>query len=479
MNDVDFDELDKAVANALAGGKNSSKPDLIVHSPQMQPGANQPAPQQDMGSDMSTDTSDAAPAANDMPPATIGARTVPTPPKPEPENEGKPDLDHEEDLPAKLSEVAPLAPTLPTPMTMPASSSPATPRPKGKFMDIAPPGTGTKALMNSSKTKLTPLASEDFTHSSAPMSDVSPPQKPKVMPLTPDFTDSQASHDDAETPKSPFVPDVSVEKRPLGAFGVKPDEKSDEKQEESESDALARPPSKDESALGPEMSQEIIALEEDEDGFRERVRDAVDTSTPPFTPPVQEEVKTPEPPEEPEESSEVKAKEPAEPVEDQVNKTMPLHFDALEQEEPAPHPHDPFAKESAVIAPETSQESRELSAESEPEATSEVPEPEAMKEEPKSESPTPAVPPLLKSLPEKEVPAGGSIVQQHSGETTTPLTKSWPTSPQVPLLSAENYHPVTHEHHTPWWVWLLVIIGVLAFGAATGAAVFMWNPGLF
>lgn len=313
-------------------------------------------------------------------------------------------------------------------------------RPRGKFMDITTPSTKQKSSMFSSKNTLMPLSTDEFkphAETSAVAEAESPAEKPA---LSPQFAATPTKRD--EEP-SPFVPDVSVEKRPLGGFGAPALEQPADTSVTDEKPAVEGV----ESSLAPEMSHEFVALEENEDQFNQRQNE-------PEKPEMQSagaiepEVNTPAPASLPTVDTSQTASEAQKPL------TSEDHFAFVSDNQPTPH-ESSLASEPATPTPIT------------PPAADDTP------------SPAPTSVPLLKSLPEQEVPAGGSIIQQHGGETNASLEKVSLHAPTVPLLSAENYHPIAAEHHAPWWMWLLIIAGVLALGALTGAAVFMFNPGLF
>lgn len=163
MNELDFDELDRAVSS------------LMNNTPNAAPVATSTSPKNDV---------DALDAAMPTQPSPVAASVTP------------------------VSAPVPSAPVVPAPMP------PAAPvAPRGKFMDIVRPSADPKPQTQPAPTR--PIAAMQVTPSRPVMTTTASP----VPPTTPVATS-------ADTPvqtqplSTPFLPDTKVEKRPLGGSGL-------------------------------------------------------------------------------------------------------------------------------------------------------------------------------------------------------------------------------------------------------------------
>ncbi len=182
-NDIDFDELDKAV-NSLMGGVKSDQPD-------------DEAPTQKTLTISSTLGPDEKPAYDKLDEVAkkIGSEAL----VPGSERTVVEDLDT----------VAATAPTVPSVPAEPVKSQPTVSRPPiGRFMDVVHPSSDMRTVAKPVQPVVPPA--------------VTPAPTPTVQPAPVETTQSDA-HAVAKpelAPLTPFLPDAKVEKRPLGGQSI-------------------------------------------------------------------------------------------------------------------------------------------------------------------------------------------------------------------------------------------------------------------
>lgn len=207
-NDIDFDELDKAV-NSLMGGVPGTDDDAelqktLTISTTLQPGEN---PEYEKLKEVAKGIGDETFVTDSDPDIVKDLGEIASPNAPTTPNES---LRAAQSITIPSTSVkTPITSSTPVEPIVPAASSAATPRSAGgRFMDVVHPSSDMRTAPTKDTTLSAPAAAP------APSAPVVEKPAPAVSRPTP--TPAPEVHDAATPPLTPFLPDAKVEKRPLG-----------------------------------------------------------------------------------------------------------------------------------------------------------------------------------------------------------------------------------------------------------------------
>lgn len=207
-NDIDFDELDKAV-NSLMGGVPGSEDDAepqktLTISTTLQPGED---PEYDKLKEVAKGIGDETFVTDSDPDIVKDLGEIASPNAPTTPNES---LRAAQSITIPSTPVkTPITSSTPVePATPDAPVTPVAPRPAGgRFMDVVHPSSDMR----------TATSSKDTASAATSAPSVEPANKPASPAASrPTPTPAPQQHDAATPPLTPFLPDAKVEKRPLG-----------------------------------------------------------------------------------------------------------------------------------------------------------------------------------------------------------------------------------------------------------------------